>query len=569
MFIKKTASFIPILSALLLLTACTNGGMDAENGQPDIEQQQANPYDILAEEKNAELELKPLELTVYGQEVGLQLKNPSYHNFAVNQSMTIDGEVKETDELQGDFVWIKISYSGKNTTDNDSTEYYAPINDGVFTQTINLFNGEGEYNVTILLPSKDRPNYYYDAANFTTININPTIHRDITYSPFAQRANLVIQEPTIGLAQEKGAFTLQGKIDMAEGYDQIMIELYKDNETWKNMIPVKNGVFTTDIPLFYGKGIHRLKVFVPDSEKDNFYQEGSTLFIDNESERVMEPIEYYTVYEERGLQLESPSFGGEETELTYRIKGSIDQNATFAKETTHLYITTKKDGQEALDVIPIQDYQFDDTFYLRFGPGKYDIIVSVPDIIEENTNYFKFFGAAKFNVTNTSTEDKRDLLPSRGIQSDSAEIIALANKITEHTKSDKEIAKAIYAYTAKTISYDVSKFKNDEFAWDDSALKALELKRGVCQDYAYLAIALLRASNLEARFVTGNAGVGFSQTRHAWVEVNVDGEWLTMDPTWGSGYVEKDSFVANYTEDYFEPDPKTFAKTHFRIKVEY
>ncbi len=562
---------------LLLLTACTNRSVDTENEnvqqdtdnvQQDIEQQQDDPYDILVEQKNAELELEPLELTAYVQEVGLELKNPSYRKFAVNQSMTIEGEVKVTDELKEDFVWIKISYGG-DAIASQSTEYYTPIKDGIFTQTITLFNGEGEYHVTVLLPSKDRSNYYYDAVKFTTINVNPTINRDITYSPFAQIANLVIQEPTGGYVKGNEVFTLQGNIDMPENYDQIMIELHKDGKTWENMIPVKDGKFTSDIPLFYGKGIHHLKVLVPDSEKNNYYLEGSTLFIENESERVTEPIEYYTVYNERGVHLDSPSFGGVETELTYRVKGTIDPNAPFAKETTHLYITTKKDGEEALDVIPVQDYQFDDTFYLRFGPGKYEILVSVPEIKEKNSDYFKFFGAAKFTVYNTSTEDKRDLLPSRGIQSDSTEIVALAKQLTQLTKTDKEIAKAIYEYTAKTISYDVAKFRNDEFSWDDSALKVLDLKEGVCQDYSYLAIALLRASNLEARYVTGQAGVGFSRDRHAWVEVKVDGEWLTMDPTWAAGYVDKDTFVAKYTEEYFDPDQTTFAKTHLRTKVVY
>src|SRR6185312_16085662 len=97
----------------------------------------------------------------------------------------------------------------------------------------------------------------------------------------------------------------------------------------------------------------------------------------------------------------------------------------------------------------------------------------------------------------------------------------------------------------------------------------LELKEGVCQDYSYLAIALLRASNLEARFITGHAGVGFSRALHSWVEVKVEDEWLTMDPTWAAGYVDKGTFVAKYTEDYFDPDQTTFAKTHFRTKVEY
>ena len=47
-----------------------------------------------------------------------------------------------------------------------------------------------------------------------------------------------------------------------------MIELKKDGETWKHMIPVKNNQFTYDIPLFYGKGVHELKVYIPDKEKE-------------------------------------------------------------------------------------------------------------------------------------------------------------------------------------------------------------------------------------------------------------------------------------------------------------
>ena len=50
--------------------------------------------------------------------------------------------------------------------------------------------------------------------------------------------------------------------------------------------------------------------------------------------------------------------------------------------------------------------------------------------------------------------------------------------------------------------------------------------------------------------------------------MKVDGEWLTMDPTWGAGYIANGEFVANYTEDYFESNEEAF-KTHSRIGVEY
>ena len=134
--------------------------------------------------------------------------------------------------------------------------------------------------------------------------------------------------------------------------------------------------------------------------------------------------------------------------------------------------------------------------------------------------------------------------------------------------SDRDKAKAVYEYTAKTVSYDVDKLNEKDFNWNDSALKTLDLKAGVCQDYAYLAIALLRAGDMEARYIHGTAGSGFNHARHAWVEVKVDGEWLTMDPTWGAGYIEDGTFVADYSEEYFDPTEEAI-DTHFRAGVEY
>src|SRR5690606_22145111 len=107
------------------------------------------------------------------------------------------------------------------------------------------------------------------------------------------------------------------------------------------------------------------------------------------------------------------------------------------------------------------------------------------------------------------------------------------------------------------------------FEWDDSALKTLKLKKGVCQDYAYLAAALLRASNIEAKFIAGKAGEGTTKENHAWIEAKINDEWIIMDPTWGSGYIQNDEFVAMYTEKYFDPDEAEFKQTHVREKAEY
>lgn len=567
---KKIHISIVSLLCLLLVNACASTPASEKESQPtpDVKQEEKVDYQAAVEKKNGELDMAPLELTGYAEEVGAALLEPTQTNFAVDEVVTVKGTVDNQDQLKEQYVWIKIRFSGEALVD-DSIEYYAPIKDGKFKQDVKLFNGEGEYQVTVMLPSTKQKNYYYDLAKFTVFNVNPAMQRDLTYTPFAQEAGLSLAAPDSGYVKESEVFALKGKIPHIKGTNEsLMLELKKDGETWKHVLPVKNGEFAYDVPLFYGKGIHQLKVYVPDEERNNYFQEGTILYIDNESDLVTEPINYMTTYHERGVNLTYPTAGGEETNLTYRITGTIDKDAPFAKETTHLYITTKKDGDEALSVIPVKNYKFDDEFYLRFGPGTYDVTVSVPEIKEKNSSKFYYYDVAKFTVESTGTEDQRDLLPSRGVQSDAPEIIAIAEELITDNMSDREKAKAIYEFTAKSISYDVEKQKTSDFMWDDSALKVLELEKGICQDYTYLALALLRASGMEARYVAGTAGSGFNWSRHAWVEVKVDGEWLTMDPTWGAGHIAKGEFVANYTEDYFDPDEEAF-KTHSRTGVQY
>lgn len=63
-----------------------------------------------------------------------------------------------------------------------------------------------------------------------------------------------------------------------------------------------------------------------------------------------------------------------------------------------------------------------------------------------------------------------------------------------------------------------------------SAEEALALGRGVCQDYSHVLLSLLRLKGVSCRYVAGLvAGIG--QT-HAWVEVWLDGRWVSIDPTY-------------------------------------
>jgi len=68
-----------------------------------------------------------------------------------------------------------------------------------------------------------------------------------------------------------------------------------------------------------------------------------------------------------------------------------------------------------------------------------------------------------------------------------------------------------------------------------SAFRAYQERRGVCRDFAHLAIALCRATNIPARYCTGYLGdIGVPRDPapmdfSAWFEVYLDGRWYAFD----------------------------------------
>jgi len=65
----------------------------------------------------------------------------------------------------------------------------------------------------------------------------------------------------------------------------------------------------------------------------------------------------------------------------------------------------------------------------------------------------------------------------------------------------------------------------------DSAVDTLLARRGVCRDFGHLTIALLRALNVPARYVSCWAPGLRPMEFHAVVEAYVDDRWVLLDPT--------------------------------------
>jgi transglutaminase-like putative cysteine protease len=90
---------------------------------------------------------------------------------------------------------------------------------------------------------------------------------------------------------------------------------------------------------------------------------------------------------------------------------------------------------------------------------------------------------------------------------------------------------AVVDYVHGLLAFDYQSARPTKTAWE-----AFNEKRGVCRDYAHLAIAMCRALNIPARYCTGylgdiavppmNAPMDFA----GWFEAYLGGAWHTFDP---------------------------------------
>jgi transglutaminase-like putative cysteine protease len=94
-----------------------------------------------------------------------------------------------------------------------------------------------------------------------------------------------------------------------------------------------------------------------------------------------------------------------------------------------------------------------------------------------------------------------------------------------------------------------------------TAIEVVKAGHGVCQDYVHVALAVLRAAGIPARYVSGYLypdaegiiGELYEGEGHAWIEAWV-GDWHPVDPTSGSAVAERHVLVAR-GRDYTDVTP--------------
>jgi hypothetical protein len=128
------------------------------------------------------------------------------------------------------------------------------------------------------------------------------------------------------------------------------------------------------------------------------------------------------------------------------------------------------------------------------------------------------------NSTSTCEVREADLAASPYIQANAPKILELSQQLTDGHNSDVDRVEAIADWVYRTLD------KRPVIGIPD-ALSTLQSKIGDCNEHASLFAALARAAGIPTRIAAGvvyNKGAFYY---HAWNEVCVSGQWLSIDTT--------------------------------------
>lgn len=165
----------------------------------------------------------------------------------------------------------------------------------------------------------------------------------------------------------------------------------------------------------------------------------------------------------------------------------------------------------------------------------------------------------------------------------------LADLINKDFKKPEEKARAIYAWIAMNVYYDVKgmnsnkkvsysyrtpeeKLQIEKKMEEDLATKTMKQKKAVCQGYSTLYKVLCDKCGIECEIISGTSkttmqdiGKAPGRMDHAWNAIKLNGKWKLIDATWGAGYIDQGTgkFKKTYSDFYFLTDPDKFFLKHY------
>mgnify|MGYP000945932872 CR=1 FL=1 len=255
---------------------------------------------------------------------------------------------------------------------------------------------------------------------------------------------------------------------------------------------------------------------------------------------------YLISFKSAVANITTPTQNGERYDGVVSIEGSSQLAQIW------LCVRSPK-GEVTTYPVDVVENHFQYDLYLRFGAGTYTIWVG------DSSQHFD--GKIRFEVVNTADRDLRYTTPSAYVDSNNEKVTQLVNSLIRPEMTEDQKLEAIYQWVTENISYDYNAYLNNSNKMK-KASSTIEEKKGTCRDYSFTVAALARAAGLEAKVVYGPAQNGRIRQYHAWNEIKINNQWVSVDSTWDAGYVKNGTFTFSPQRNYYKILPTVFSKTH-------
>lgn len=205
----------------------------------------------------------------------------------------------------------------------------------------------------------------------------------------------------------------------------------------------------------------------------------------------------------------------------------------------------------------------------------------------EVETFFQVYGSElKFPNTDIYYHNKKILSENNNVKKRHTSLILfsadeqkllrdLARRVIGEEKDPYNQVFLISDWVAKNIYYDYDALEKGEYDIT-KAIDTLNAKRSICQGYANLTEALVRAIDIPCRktigYLIGGTGaedetwndVKKGESNHIWNEVYVNGRWIIIDSTLNSTNIyEKGEFIRGESiYSYFDMTLKAFSDKH-------
>ena len=120
--------------------------------------------------------------------------------------------------------------------------------------------------------------------------------------------------------------------------------------------------------------------------------------------------------------------------------------------------------------------------------------------------------------------------------------VKLADEICADCDTDEEKIKAIYEWMILNFEYD---YDCEPFIQYFNVRKTLNVRKGICYDFAHLFAAFCRSQNIHCYVVDGTK-FDDANYHHTWNRVYFDGSWWNIDVTFDIVQFQKETWIYGF-----------------------